>query len=80
MLYDYLLQQLAATNDFPALRRCIADVRRMLEKGGPYHNCFKKVIFSILDDHSTFRPSNPNGSFEQFRKAFEDMIKGIKII
>jgi len=32
MLYDYLPQHLAATNDFPALRRCIADVRRMLEK------------------------------------------------
>lgn len=36
-----------------------------------FNGCFKKIVFSIFDDHNTYKEHNPDGNLKPFKKIFE---------
>jgi uncharacterized protein (TIGR02452 family) len=37
-----------------------------------FKNCFKQVVFSIIDDHNSHRAHNPEGNVKPFLRVFQD--------
>lgn len=38
---------------------------------GEYKGCFKKIVFSIFDDHNSYKEHNPNGNYKPFKQILE---------
>ena len=36
-----------------------------------FNGCFDKIVFSIFDDHNTYKEHNPEGNLKPFKKIFE---------
>lgn len=37
-----------------------------------YDGCFKKIVFSIFDDHNSYKEHNPNGNYKPFKQILEN--------